>query len=783
MAVTDVLLDPLLQRLGLDRSLREQYRIASLHGRAEGVGFSRELLQLSAPMVVRGLLNFAVLQMSDAWEYPYWVRRQLDPESLHFVPRSQNPLLINVTHRRWTMVGTPHGEHETVVDPRGLVTPLPHEWSIDIWLEVDGVLHLPAQQTAVTQTATTSHPSVTTVFAVADVVCNTHVFVASTRRGHDLLVLRATLETRSDHARDATVYVAVRPFNPEGVAPITSIGHASPHELSVNGNVAVIFARQPDWTACSNDRGGDLAGHLRRGEGRLDSERLQQHATCPLGRAHAVAAYHLTPSTEAAQHVDVAVPLDARTPQPAASVRRSWRIDRDRRYQREQELWTRERTTGVVYRFGVRQIQDVFDASLLALLQLCDNDTITPGPWIYHRFWYRDAAPMLAALDVCGHHARVRAVIDRFPEGLTAEGFFRGPDGEWDSNGAVLHTILQHHARTRSDSWLRRWYPDLVRAGDWIVRTCRQTANGLPPAGFSAEHLGASDQYYWDAFWCLAGLRSLGDIAATLGHAEAAAQRRNETAHLEACIRAAVGDDEAVIAGAPGRAFDASAIGSLCAVYPLDLFDGTWAAAEETVRSLDARYMTARGWYHPIIHSGYNPYMTMQIAHALLLLGDVEAAWKAAHPIVHETQTPWSLPEAMHPRGGGSMGDGHHGWAAAEIVLFLRDCVVMERGTVLHLLHGATREMLAGAADWTIENAPTRFGTVSLRVRIGARRIEIDVRLRLHAGVTCDGIDIRLPWPVRKAASMPTHAVECRVNEEVTFLRCSADVHVLLCEI
>ena len=57
----------------------------------------------------------------------------------------------------------------------------------------------------------------------------------------------------------------------------------------------------------------------------------------------------------------------------------------------------------------------------------------------------------------------------------------------------------------------------------------------------------------------------------------------------------------------------------------------------------------------------------MHIAHSLLLLGDVRGAWEVADTILHQAKPPYSFPEAMHPRsGGGSMGDGHHGWAAAE---------------------------------------------------------------------------------------------------------------------
>jgi len=79
--------------------------------------------------------------------------------------------------------------------------------------------------------------------------------------------------------------------------------------------------------------------------------------------------------------------------------------------------------------FADKELQALFDASRLALLELNDNDFISPGPFLYHHFWYRDATLMIRALDVLGFHKRSRQVIDAFPARLTPDGFFRGPDG------------------------------------------------------------------------------------------------------------------------------------------------------------------------------------------------------------------------------------------------------------------------------------------------------------------------------------------------------------------
>jgi hypothetical protein len=52
-------------------------------------------------------------------------------------------------------------------------------------------------------------------------------------------------------------------------------------------------------------------------------------------------------------------------------------------------------------------------------------------------------------------------------------------------------------------------------------------------------------------------------------------------------------------------------------------------------------------------------------------------------------------PEAAHPfSGGGCMGDGQHGWAAAEWVMLVRNMFVREEGEIVVLGAGVDRNWL-----------------------------------------------------------------------------------------
>ncbi|MFN2308298.1 MAG: hypothetical protein ABR553_00975, partial [Gammaproteobacteria bacterium] len=233
-------------------------------------------------------------------------------------------------------------------------------------------------------------------------------------------------------------------------------------------------------------------------------------------------------------------------------------------------------------------------------------------------------------------------------------------------------------------------------------------------AGFSAEHLGPNDYYYWDDFWGIAGLRA----AATLADD-----------HRETFAQAAVNFDAAVersLAGcaqrlgrpampaSPYRRLDAGAIGSLAFGYPTQLCAPDDPRLLDTVEFLLERCFVHGAFYQDMIHSGLNAYLTLHVAQVLLRAGDprhldlMDAVAALASPTGQ-----W--PEAIHPRtGGGCMGDGHHVWASAEWLLMIRNCFVREEGPRLILCAGIPSRWLDHGTPIRFGPAPTAFGSVSV---------------------------------------------------------------------
>ena len=769
-----------------DEAIR-QFQIAGRFSDVDGKGFPRELFQLSAPLIVRGLLNFAFLQMRSDWLFPYWVNRQLDPGTESFIPRGQNPLLINVTHRNWTTVGTLNGYHEAIVDPRGLATPLPSEWSIDTWVVVDGKPFFPSLAPSADQAIGANFPVLTTTFNVTGLRFTVEHFAATTNHGIDILFAKGVLRNMSGEKKSGAVGVAIRPFNPEGVAPVFSVEFHSPRIAYVNKSPGIAFAEPPDHVSFSSLESGDVA-HLLRQRG-LDTlnDSSKQSVHCRNGFAHATAffTFDLGPSEEKRVHYSSA--LADRKQLEKRGTKQTWRVAYEKRKSEQEVKWEKELSQGGTFEFADEDLQRIFEASRLALLELNDASFISPGPFLYHHFWYRDATLMVRALDLLGFGRRAKEVIDAFPDGQTPDGFFRGPDGEWDSNGGVIWSVHQHFLLTRQLLWLRNWYPALRRAALWIVRKKKRSPNGLMPPSLSAEHLGTVDQYYWDSFWSLAGLRSMATIATILRVPRDAKLFGEEAARLtrdlvESFERAGARRGKGLIPATEEREFDESAIGCVASLYPLWLFESETSAPRTTLREITNRYVDDRGFFHPIVHSGYNPYLTLQIAHAHLLLGDSEEAWEVAETIFRQARSPFSFPEAVHPRTmGGAMGDGHHGWAAAEIVLFLRDCLVREFEEKILIFDGSGGRLVRKGKNVRLLNVPTKFGSISCTLTFtGESSARVEFEGAFDGESVPTEIVFRFPFRITSAtSSSPTHISVIAEGESSTLLHCSPRIRTL----
>jgi hypothetical protein len=619
---------------------------------------------------------------------------------------------INLTHRNWTALGVPNGAEFSLIDPRGLTTPYYDSWSIDVWIIPEkGQPLVPS----LLPDGQAGRPNVSQKMIMDGNLC----VITESALGALKLRLEACVvgsaqaavcqvKITGSAAIKARLIVSLRPYNPEGVSFINHIAllKDSPG-WQVNRESPVYFDKAPDQYVFSDYQRGDVYSRL------LDKEN-EKEISCKVGMASAAASFTLEAGL--AQELTLSIPLTKS------------KIEKEC-YQAYRETaraaWEKSLQGASVLQVPDEHFKFLYQAAI-ATMVLHSPKEVYPGPYIYRRFWFRDAAFILHALLAVGLTERVRRALDCFRMRQTVQGYFLSQEGEWDSNGEALW-IMRQYCEMTGNLPPEEWKEPINKAGRWIQKK-RVPGNspsghaGLLPAGFSAEHLGPNDFYYWDDFWAVAGLKAAAFFSKTYKNNVQAELFESQSQELLDCINKSLKEIEfslkrLAMPASPHRRLDSGAIGSLVAGYPLRIFPPLDPRILDTADYLMDKCLVHGGFFHDMTHSGINPYLTLHLAQVFLRAGDsryfslMSAVAKLASPTGQ-----W--PESIHPRtGGGCMGDGQHVWAAAEWVLMIRNCFVREEENRLILCSGIPQIWLDKNQTISFGPAPTSFGNIRISIK------------------------------------------------------------------
>ena len=707
--------------------------------KASEVAEPLELVRAGVLFHARGLINTKAIQFNLDWVWPYWVERQFNPADPAFIPRAFSFSHINLTHRNWTAVGLPDVPFYAVVDPRGLVTPLFDGWSLDFWVLPEGEEPLiPSKLAEVEQTyllpdrhALSTTLGIRTVARKGEIKLTSEVSMI-VENNHPRCFVEVRLEGVG--ARQGWLAVALRPYNPEGISYIRRIETRSDKPgWIVDEKHYVALGRPPVGWQASSYAQGDVFHHLNSRKGIVTT------AHCDVGMASAAALYRIQEVAEFPLTLSVPI-YDELHPKQRPEVGTV-------------VSWSSAQAGLATLRVPDSKLQFLYDAAVSSLVLHAPGE-VYPGPYTYKRFWFRDAAFILNALLVLGAVDRVGRALKLFPKRQTRAGYFLSQEGEWDSNGEALWILHRYHVLTQR-ALEPEWIDPVRRGAQWIgkKRLPEDNSNGAPgllPAGFSAEHLGPNDFYFWDDFWGVAGLRSASALL-TPHDPKAAEDFTREADNFWQTIMATLervpgAGPENPLPASPHRRMDSGAIGNIVADYPLQLLPAAEPRMLATVDWLLRHSAYDGAFFQNMIHSGINAYLTLELAQVLLRAGQVERAWQLVNKIAELASPTGQWPEAIHPKtGGGCMGDGHHIWASAEWVLWIRAIFIREEGNRLVLVSGLPAKWLAQSAPLQFGPTLTPFGEVALTVTPDATGGSATLALKAKWHDHAPALEIRLP--------------------------------------
>ncbi len=673
-----------------------------------------ELLRSGAVMHARGLVNSQAIQHNLDWVWPYWVECQFDPHSQSFVPRAFSITHINLTHRNWTAVGLPGMEEYPIIDPRGLVTPLFDGWSIDAWIiSEQGDALIPSRLLDCEQKIIfDDNLEITTVSALQEKRLKSRVFVEGNTEKK-----RCHIQLKGYAAKKSWLVVSLRPYNPEGISFIHSIEMLENQKgWLVEKKDKVCFSSSADKCIFSSYKEGDVYAQLWK-------EDQNKKIACDVGMATAAAIFEI--KANESKTIDLEIPL-----------RNKGKKNQKRMFLKEEgtiEKW-KESLQGVCQmKVPDKHFQFLYDAAIRSVILHSPRD-VFPGPYTYRRFWFRDAAFILNGMLTIGLTKKVKRCIDGFSARQTPLGYFLSQEGEWDSNGEALWTMQRYCELTNSVPE-KSWQKSIYSGGLWITRKRLSEKldalhAGLFPAGFSAEHLGPNNYYYWDDFWGVAGLKAAGFLEALAGHDSYAKYFNQEAEHFMQSIEKSLAKVQKTlgrssIPASPYRRMDAGAIGSLAVGYPLQLWEGKDVRLKDTVDYLVKECLFEGGFFQEMTHSGINPYLTLHMAQVLLRAED-KRYFDLIKTVARLASSTGQWPEAIHPQTkGGCMGDGQHVWAAVEWILMMRNCFVLEEEDKLILCAGIPAEWIQKKEEMSFGPTLTKFGDITVFIKFIEEKSEV----------------------------------------------------------
>ncbi|MCS7204853.1 MAG: hypothetical protein NZ853_04080 [Leptospiraceae bacterium] len=687
--------------------------------------FPSENLPLASRVIASGMWNYCFFQFYRNFIGPYWVERQYNPKDPSFIPRASSMLSLNLTHRNWFGFRGPNSSSFSIIDPAGAFSPVigyytielafrhkyqfftPNRNDVNIKIELEENLPIPI-------ITYTKNDLQLKWKLIGDKTTNTTILS---------LIEYRVLDSNWD------LIIGIRPFNTEGGTIINHLLYEEEENFAsvyVNHEKEIIFLTKPDEVHLSNLETGDA--YLERTN--------NKEINCPHGVSTGALIYRLSPSLShpilfyvrtyeqlAPAQLD---PFDSIGDITEKRKTKAKDVESNKKIKTNYILRCYEPITNI-YKNQQRFYQEIEDSksqwkesvskksSFITakkiwneaadvhsniVFELQTEKKITPGVYTYRQFWFRDSAFMLSALSSWNFLEETRKVLETYPKRQESDGFFKSHEGEWDSTGQAIWTIIDYYKKSGDLELLKETLPSIIKGAHWIIKKRRKGyQKKLLPSGFSAEHLGPADYYYWDNLWSIAGLRDAAYACSLFPEFKEHHKYFQKQMEIYAKDFLEISRYErekyGVLTAAPNRDIDPGIIGSIVDLYPLQLNLLSHQEIQNTLRTLYKNYFIDNLFFHPIIHSGFNIYLSLQVAHSFLKLNQVKIARKILKNVLKKRGKFWAYPEAIHPTTeGGVMGDGFHGWASSELILLFRELVISETKDKIFIFKGIRKKDL-----------------------------------------------------------------------------------------
>ncbi|MBS1874620.1 MAG: hypothetical protein JSU00_15500 [Acidobacteria bacterium] len=428
------------------------------------------------------------------------------------------------------------------------------------------------------------------------------------------------------------------------------------------------------------------------------------------------------------------------------------------------EWWTAWRPYGGKVNWSLAgRYQEFLDACARNIQQAREvkngRKTFQVGPTVYRGLWIVDGNFLLEAARYLGYDEEARQGLEAtWAHQRDDGGVFAAVQGPfWKDTGIAMFTMVRQAELSQDWTYFRTMAPNILKAARFLEqardRSIREGGtNGryrILPAGLGDGGLAGAKHEFTNTVWALAGLRAVSDAARRLELPGFVSVSKLHDELHEDCLKAARQEMRRHPRGFeflpmltrddPGWSepdewnrprLQVAQWALSHAIYP-----GLVFAKDDPVVRGHVSLMRActeedvpieTGW---LPHEGLWTYNAPFVSHVYLWAGRADWASQTFTGFLNHASPLYCWREEMPLRQSAVsnyVGDMPHNWASAECVLYLRHMFALEDGRSLRLLAGLTTTELEQGDRWQLEQTPTRFGRLDLKLtrQGGAWRLE-----------------------------------------------------------
>ncbi len=420
-------------------------------------------------------------------------------------------------------------------------------------------------------------------------------------------------------------------------------------------------------------------------------------------------------------------------------------LEFDHRAERTASFWEGLLRKGARLSVPEEKPQQTYLASMVNQFIGQDRGEIHAGEGFYDEIYIRDCAYQAISVAQGGYREDARAALETFFRFQRKDGRFESQKGQLDAHGYAIWALVEYYRLTGDLEWLRKAFPPIERAVQWIQEERRKVTDPaspffgiLPNAIADGENLWAGKHHIVGYDWQnLRGIQSAAEAARALGKAEEAKRLEREFEDYRKCILKAL-DRTGLPYIPPSYEKDGTHWGNLEAIFPtllIDPLDPRLTATLDHVRNEfgavggeNGGFLEGTIQWSPPQRGAIHPYMSQFVTNSHIIRGEYEKAIDGFYSFLLHTTSTQGFPEGVYYRKREAWGNTlPHLWAAGLYVTTLRNMLVREEGKDLHLLSAVPVHWLNDGKLISFQNAPTHFGNVDLQVRSEAETVLVEI--------------------------------------------------------